>query len=386
MPKFLKSVVMCKKQPKILGLLICLLVNLLGMAQNAVLPPTKVLHKILVQHPGIHLKDSIPQILVEIKNESGQSDMFYMEVETVVCGDAQCKIDTIQIFWNHLGFYSHMALPKKVQLEKAAGKHFTKADYDKLDQILSNKNASLKDVYKEEVVGTETSDGIDGISGATITLNTKDYVSGAVWTCYTLWHWANGGIFEKIRNITATHLRTEALTNLFSNGNEKEKVFALEQIIRRKVYQPREISEIIKNAPINNYQCLKLTVDYFEAAPLSVYSKSIATLLNEGTQPQQLRYLKSISKTEYTLSITFFERVSTLLPKWDSYPLVNQCLNILEQKKAVSPTILSTTLSLLSHKNFLIARRAYWFLAQQQLSTQELILLNDFYTKNKEKL
>ena len=129
------------------------------------------------------------QVKIKAKEKEGAADQFYMDVKTVVCGDSQCRIDTVRIFWDELGMYDRLVLPKGIQLEKAEGEHFDQADYKKLDAILADKNCSLKEVYKEEVVGTEATEGVDGISGATIILNNKDYVKGAVWTCYTLWHW-----------------------------------------------------------------------------------------------------------------------------------------------------------------------------------------------------
>ena len=67
-----------------------------------------------------------------------------MYVETVVCGDSQCKIDTVKIYWNALGYYDRLVVPFGVELEKAEGKKFDSKDYEKLNTILSNKKLQFK--------------------------------------------------------------------------------------------------------------------------------------------------------------------------------------------------------------------------------------------------
>lgn len=368
-----------------ISLLFCLVVNAKTFStQNA--PSTIIPHSIQIKHLGISLTEKIEQTLFEVKNEKGQSEAFYMDVETVVCGDAQCKIDIIRVFWDELGFYSHLVLPAKVELEKADGKHFDQKDYDKLDEILANKKGSLKDVYKEEVVGSESSDGVDGISGATIILNTNDYVAGAVWTCYTLWHWTNGDIYSIIRNITSDNLSRDDLMVLFKNDSTKEKVFALEQMSRRELHQPEVVELVVENAPSNNYELTKLTIDYIENTSDTIFAEAIQTLLQQSTSKQRTPYLNALSTTKHPLPTSFWESISAFLTNWNDYPSINQLLNLLAQNKVVSASILNEMIGLLKQEDFILARRAYWFLEEQTLNQQQQQIRHSFFLKNQDRL
>lgn len=342
-------------------------------------------HTVQINHPGISLTESTERTLFEIKNEQGHSKEFYMNVETVVCGDSHCRIDTIQIYWDALGFFDRLVLPMGVELEKAEGEHFKQSDYNKLNTILANKNCSLKDVYKEEVVGTETTEGIDAYSGATIILNTNDYVEGAVWTCYTLWHWANGDIFSIIRNITSEHLSIDDLVVLLKKENTAEKIFGLEQMINHKYYQPQVINLILESAPNSNYKFSKLTIEYFKSSP-SLYFDSMKNLIKSGNQKQRLLYLNSVLETKKNAPTDFYESISQLLPKWNDYPSVNSFLTILENKNISIPSINQSIITLLDKENFVIARRAFWFLQNQNLNPKQQEKIRSFQNKNNERL
>lgn len=367
-----------------ISLLSCLI--LLGMNTPVFVKDGIIKHVIYIHHPGISLTEKTEQTLIQVKGQEGGSDQFYMDVETVVCGDSQCRVDTVRVFWNALGFYDRLDLPAGVELEKAGGMHFSQEDYQKLDEILANKNSNLKDVYKTEVVGTETSEGVDAMTGATIILNNNDYVKGAVWTCYTLWHWVNGEIQLFIRDIVGNDMSVDALAGYLRKGSAEFKVFALEQIIKRKAYQSEILELVLSQAKLNDYFFKKMTLDYLERGPGNLYFSSIEQLLDTGNPQLSVLCLSALLQTKHPASLNFFERLSDLLSQDNIYQEINLFLKVLEERNTSSLMITQRLIPFLDNENFIIARRVYWFLEKKELSRTAQLRLEAFYRKHSESL
>lgn len=343
-------------------------------------------YEIQVLHPGIDLTEPVAKTLVRSSCNLEEPTEFYMDVESVVCGDSQCRIDVIRMYWDELGFYKRLELPSDVELEKAAGASFSAADYQKLDSILSDRKSTLKDVQKYEVTGSETSEGVDALSGATIALDTKSYVKGAVWTCYTLWHWANGNTTNAIRNLTGDSMTVDAFENYLKEESLEHKMFALEQLIRLKHQNAKTIEAILQLTSTKNQKLQKRIIEYVEQLPNDHYFKSIEYLLDTKNDKLALLALRSLLESETIPSKEHCNSLSNRLSNWDSYQQIDLFLNILEKKDSISQKIIGYIFPLLERSDFLIARRAYWFLSKQELSTQEKNKLQTFYTKNSEKL
>lgn len=343
-------------------------------------------YEIQVVHPGIDLTETIGKTIVRSSCNLGEVPEFYMDVESVVCGDSQCRIDIIRMYWDELGFYKRLEIPDDVELEKAEGASFSAADYQKLDSILSERNSSLKNVQKYEVTGSETSEGIDALAGATIALDTKSYVKGAVWTCYTLWHWANGNITANIRNLTGDTMTADALINYLEHESLAHKIFGLEQLIRLQHQNNKTTKEVLQLASNENQKVQKLIIEYVEQLPSDSYFESITSLLNTGKDKASLLALGSLLESERNPSEEFLSSLSNQLSNCKSYQQIDLFLKVIEKKKSISNKSLSNIVALLEREDFLIARRAYWFLSKQELSTQGKNRLQTFYNENSEKL
>ncbi len=77
---------------------------------------------------------------------------------------------------------------------------------------------------------------VDAISGATATYLKEEVVTGAAYTCYTMWHWANGDAPKKIRQYSQRHCTEKWLTDLLRTGSSEEFGFALEGIVDRSLF------------------------------------------------------------------------------------------------------------------------------------------------------
>lgn len=361
-------------------------VMFLNMSVSKYAHTPNIEHHVRVIHPGVSMSLPVERTLVEVKDPQNNTVEFYMNVETVLCSDSQCIVDVVKIYWDTLGFFNRLELPENVYLEKAEGKHFNVEDSEKLNSILANKKCSLKDMFSYEVVGTESSDGVDGISGATIILNTNDYVKGAVWTCYTLWHWANGDVYTIIRNITGDGLESTDFISLCKYGNEVDQIFSIEQLIRRKSFDEKSTDQVIQLVSKADDKLTKSIITYFEKAPIDSYYTAVELALQQSNLLQRKSYYNSIINYQIRASLEFYERLFTNLDKWVTYDEINSLLSLIATKQISSSKIIRSVLPLLDHSDFVIARRAYWFLSESEFPHKDSIRINEFYKSNLDRL
>ncbi|MEN8703377.1 MAG: hypothetical protein ABF286_04355, partial [Polaribacter sp.] len=236
---------------------------------------TKLKHTIEVYHPGKENGGLQKQALIEVKNNEGKTTAYYADVESVICKETVCKIISVRLFWNEFGAYKKFIIKKGTQLEKWEGLPFTFLDYQKLQDILSNKNSPFKELKIYEVVNTlaTSSDGsssYDGISGATsISLNEYETIFGATLTCYTLWHWVYGSIRTNIRDITGNNLKSSDFIKLLKSKNKEDRNFALEQLTFHLIYED-QISKTILHQYKNDKLSLKSMLNYFEKSTVNI--------------------------------------------------------------------------------------------------------------------
>ncbi|WP_123896765.1 hypothetical protein [Aureibaculum marinum] len=344
----------------------------------------EIIHSIKVFHKGISLTESVDCNLIEVQNEYQQPIEYYMDVESVVCGDNHCKVDFVRIFWDIFGQYKRFELPDKVKLEKAEGKDFTAEDYEKLNSILHDENSSLKDVYKHEIVSTVGTEGIDALSGSTILLEKSAYVKGAVWTCYSLWHWVHGDIKQIIRNITGKSQSIKSLQSYLSSNKKVKKLFGLEQLNHRKDYSEKSV-QLVVSAIEQSSTLLKPSLLYLENAPNKVYINTIQKLLKQFESENRLFCLQHLLKTKQKLPLEFYYKLSDLYKDF-TYQEIHVLLKILNTKYDISPQMINHLLPLLNHNDFLIARRLYWFLQKQDLLQEQESRIQTFYLEWKDKL
>lgn len=372
---------------KILKIVMLLLLVKTGLFQGEEISENKIVHRVEVIHPGIDPVMPVERFLVQLKGQNGKAKSYFMDVETVVCGDANCRVDTVRIFWDKYGFYDRLVLPKGIQLEKAEGENFNSGDYKKLDNILSNKKAGLKDVFKEEIVDAGTGEGVDAISGATILLNNEDYVKGAVWTCYTLWHWVNGDVFQNIRRITGREMSPDNLMSLIKTHELSANYFALEELVRRKVVNDQIVNEVLNQLTVNDYQFSKLVLKYLELGSDSLYNTSIERFFIMGDDKQKVLCLTALSHTDHLKFPRLLESIGTELSSADDFQILDLFLILLDNnEEVVTQVIIDKLFPLVLEDNFLIARRVFWFLQAKQLSEDQSKKMEEFLKINKGKL
>ena len=72
-------------------------------------------------------------------------------------------------------------------------------------------------------------DQVDGLTSATSLSHQDSVVPGAVYTSFTLWHWANGQVRNAIQTLTAKSIGKDQLKAYLTQGPDVFRIFAIEQ-------------------------------------------------------------------------------------------------------------------------------------------------------------
>ncbi len=163
-------------------------------------------HVLTIVHPGDLAATPTLHTLVQTLDSDGEPVSYAMWVDSVICRDTVCDVVKVRIHWDALGRYQRYEIAPGSQLTKLDHVPFTKADLAKLQRILAASDSPLKEVEKESMTGKETNlpKGVDAVSSPTILTLKTAVIVGAGYTCYDLWHWANGLLTDHIRNLTGT--------------------------------------------------------------------------------------------------------------------------------------------------------------------------------------
>ncbi len=347
-------------------------------------------HRVTFAHKGDKTGKPLTKSLFQlpISNYSVESDIknasYYMDVVTVFCGENVCKTDRVRLFWDALGFYHHLSLGKGVKLEKGNALDFEEEDYVKLDKLLGNRDSGLKQLERYELVSESSSgNAVDALTGATVSLNKKDYITGAIWTCYTLWHFVNGELFDVVRNFTGNDMTLQELhTYAVGDGKGgtdsssdivKYQTFGLEQLIRRKAVDSATI-DLVMQAALNNASesqptvLQPLFVKYVETLPDDLYFTNIQKLIFSNNQALNWNALTSLSNRKSISNHDYYLTLVRHFVKFASYKQTKLLLNILNKQQQFSVDINIELTKFLNHENFVLARAVYWALREQQTS------------------
>ncbi|WP_216067628.1 hypothetical protein [Pseudotamlana agarivorans] len=339
-------------------------------------------HAVNIIHKGISLTQPVNTVLVEVKDAKNHALSYYMDVESVTCGDSQCRVDRVRMYWDDLGRFNRIELPHGVHLEKAQGLQFSTADYLKLEMILKDENSGLKDFYKHELVSTVGGEGVDALSGATVFIEKSAYVEGAVWTCYTLWHWAHNDINDIIRIITGDDYSNLALEQLLEQ--EGYQKFAIEQLSRRHVYNEGLLNAIIEVNQVRP-ELLRTSLAYLETLPKQDFDTAIKRFYQGLPECNHLEFFKSMIQSEQVYPADFFSVVKIKVSDL-SFQEIHLLLEVFRSKIEIDSVAMEQLVQLLHQNDFLKAREVYYFLKTQDLTENQGKVLLAFYEANKTRL
>lgn len=178
--------------------------------------------------------DSIRYDLWLLKAEDGQPTQFMAEIFTPVCYSNKCYPVFIDFYWDLLGNFQHYKMPPGKTLTKLDHILFEPEDYQKMQRILANTSSLLKDYKAEDLVVSTESDlpyGVDAVTGATSKTIQNEVISGAVYSCYTLWHLAHGDIAAQIKAITEDSYDDSLIISFLQSSNYHYQYWAIDNVM-----------------------------------------------------------------------------------------------------------------------------------------------------------
>lgn len=180
---------------------------------------------------------------------------YFSEINMPVCDDTLCANVELKIFWDLAGNYAGFDTIPGKPLTKFDHKKFISADYLKLDEILKNRNSTLRILNKEDLVDKSVkvkATTVDAVTGATPATIKKATVEGAVYTCFTLWHFVNGTIRNMCASFTQSIYSELVARQLLQSDNYETQLFALRKLSEKdyEVHSDLLFDVIGKSAPL----------------------------------------------------------------------------------------------------------------------------------------
>jgi len=224
-------------------------------------------------------------------NSSRIPFQYFSEINMPVCDDTLCANVELKIYWDLAGNYAGFDTIPGNPLTKFDHLKFDTADYQKMDKILKNRNSSLRILNMEDLVDKSVkvkSNVVDAVTGATPKTIKNAVVEGAVYSSFTLWHFVNGTIKNRLASFTQDIYSEPIARQLLQSDNHETQLFALRKLSEKdyEVHSDLVFDVIGHSAPLikayiivkvplpfNNIEKNKQFVALFPE--LDDYSKSI---------------------------------------------------------------------------------------------------------------
>ncbi|MGB5434512.1 MAG: hypothetical protein WBM98_01375 [Maribacter sp.] len=205
-------------------------------------------------------------------NQRKEPVLYTAAISTPVCADGECKLMNLKLYWTLLGEYAGFDRYPDLPLTKYDHDIFLEEDYQKLHELLTDDKSILGRRSIDRLVEQpkmRTVNGVDAVSGATITQVKESIVPGALYSCYTAWHLAHGDIREKLKARTLAVLNENIIIDMLYSNNPEYQLFALEKMDQELYLQHHvQISEIFKTAiPLVRSVVAKSFMTHFKATP-----------------------------------------------------------------------------------------------------------------------
>lgn len=178
--------------------------------------------------------DSVGKLPLSVfVNANNLPVLYSANIETPVCADGECKFMHIKMYWSLLGNYVGFDRFPNLPLTKHDHDPFLRKDYQKLHSLLLDKNSILERRKIDELVKSPEElkkEGVDALSGATITEVKESVVSGALYSCYVAWHLAHGEVEKILRDYTKENGNPELWIAMLKANDSDYQLVALQNM------------------------------------------------------------------------------------------------------------------------------------------------------------
>ena len=334
-------------------------------------PATRIVqHEFTTIHPGDPDAYPLDLSIIQKLDENDNPFEYNLWVNSVICRDKSCEVVRVEMTWDAFGRFQKYRVEPGHDLTKLDHVPFDKEDHAKLLGILKDRESPMREVTKEGLVGKNAKSGVDGVAGATMLTLSSIVVLGAGYTCYDLWHWANGAMVKKVRELSSAKFTEKALSQMLNSPEDAVKFFALTSLRERKLFSEDAIAAVIRCVQAGGDELIKPSLEYLQSASKAVtaYHQNLVKVFDNCSSKKRVFILDFLGKSDDQVAVTVYEGLAHKLPELTTFHEINMFLTLVEKKSVKSDFINSQAAELLSHKKFFFSRRAYWFLEKQELN------------------
>ncbi|MDA0195417.1 MAG: hypothetical protein O2951_10285 [Bacteroidetes bacterium] len=240
--------------------------------------------------------DSVNIEINAIYDSLGVLSNYNAHIITPVCEEDKCYAIEVDFYWDQIGRFHHYDTVPGKGLTKLDHDPFTESDFIKLKNILNNSNSILASYTKEELVRNTRSSDVDGVSGATIKEIQESVINGAVYSCFTLWHIANGLAVDSLQKVTKKLFSRELIKNLVIQDDQEINYFLINSFSERDFtdYLPEILQTILQG---KGY--------YAKNAVEKIPSEILSNILGQGF------FATNFTRLDYFAQVAFLKKIST---------------------------------------------------------------------------
>lgn len=231
-------------------------------------------------------------------NQDKEPVLYTADISTPVCADGECKLMNIKFYWTLLGEYAGFDRYPMMPLTKYDHDEFLQEDYQKLHELLADDKSLMGRRTINQLVEKpkmRTVNGVDAVSGATITRVKESVVSGALYSCYTAWRLVHGTIQEELKANTLSILTEKMTIGMLYSRNQEYQIFALDNIEDTKYKEHfSQVADVFKTStPLVRSIVAKRITSKFEDSPeLQKPFWEAFDKVDSGSKSLLLKYLK----------------------------------------------------------------------------------------------
>lgn len=273
-------------------------------------------------------------------------ERYSADIMAPVCEEGICYNVNVTFNWNLIGEFINYQVKPHDPLTKLDHKPFTLGDYAKLQSILTNHDLTFTGLAADKLVVKTDDPTVDGYSGATIEAVKNEVIEGALFTCYTLWHIANGAVVDSIRRHTQRQLDTPMITKiigyqspsahyyLIDNMSEGQFAQHLPEIIglirTGKGYFPKNAIEKIPEKLFGKQEMQDFLIQSYDSLSYYTQVACLNKLLNVPLQNKLTdKLLTEISARNSAQN----QKIITLIIKNNEAGAIQKLMDVLVDKK-----------------------------------------------------
>lgn len=317
--------------------------------------------------------------VTQVLDSDGEPREYVMDVESVSCVETTCKSVTVRLHFDVLGSYQRYELPSGGNLTRTGGKPFSRADHEKLQQILADPYSQLKSIALDEITApkgsAEAGGRVDAVSRPTVLSKQNAVVVGAAYTCCTLWHWSHGEVIGVIRDMTIAACDKQDLLRYLRSNQDTYVEFAAEQLRMQGLFDDETIAAVVEVMRHGSAKVIGPALDYLAKASSKTGADHFFCCCDDeylvADSIKRTRFLEALRESDQKLPPNYLDRFRGWLTRADSYYEIHLLLTLQEREKTSSEEAVDEALSLLDSNNALIADRSHRYLKAAELNAAQ---------------